>query len=282
MQADSSETCSRKDVQRVNLVVVVLTDMPTPVPPTDTATPIPPTDTPEPTESPAVLTDTPEPTATPTEAASPVPEATNTPKPTPKPRLVKIVFTSNRASWDDIFVMNEDGSDVKRLTKMGRCYGAHFTPDGKTIFFSRIAENDLDFWKMNADGSGQVKVTSTTDNLEDTPVVSPDGTRIAHLFAWPGGFEIYTMKADGSDRKPVTSRELDLEPTWSPDSKKIAFTSVRSGSWNIWVVNRDGSVFGKAGWRLDLIFSGFAVTMSPDGGPHRKQLIGAQGEDGGT
>jgi Tol biopolymer transport system component len=94
---------------------------------------------------------------------------------------------------------------------------------------------------MNADGSGQVNLTNSTDNIEHTPVVAPDGTRIAYLFGSPAGFEIYTMKLDGSDRKPVTSRWFDLEPSWSPDSKKIAFSSLRSGSWNVWVVNRDGS-----------------------------------------
>lgn len=243
------------------------TDTPTPVPPTDTATPVPPTDTPEPTEPPATPTDTPEPTATSTEAAIPVPEATDTPKPAAKPKVGKILFTSNRASWDDIFVMNDDGSGVKRLTQMGRCYDAHFTPNGKIIFFSHIAENDLDIWKMNADGSGQVNVTSTTDNLEDTPVISPDGTRIAFLFAWPGGFEIYTMKPDGSDRKPVTSRELDLEPAWSPDSKKIAFTSARSGSWNIWMVNRDGSDVKQV-----TTFGGERIARSPIFDPNGKQI----------
>ena len=230
----------------------------TPVPPTKTSppptdTPVPPTDTPEPTATPTAtdtpqptatptLTDTPEPTATPTEAASPTPKATPTPKPTAKPKMGKILFTSNRSSWDDIFIMNEDGSGVKQLTHTGHCYDAHFAPNGQTVVFYHIDENgDYDIWKMNANGGGQVDLTQTTDNLELFPVVSPDGKRIAYLFAWPGGFEIYTMKMDGSDRKPITSQNIDIEPAWSPDSQKIAFASLRSGSWNIWVVDRDGS-----------------------------------------
>jgi TolB protein len=196
-----------------------------------------------------------------------VPVATTTPKPPPKPKTGKILFTSNRASWDDIFVMNDDGSGVKRLTNMGRCYDARFTPDGKAIYFSHVTETDIDIWKMNADGSGQVNLTNTTDNWEDYPVVAPDGSRVAYLFAWPGGFEIYTMKPDGTDRKPVTSREIDLMPAWSPDSKKIAFSSLRGAGWNIWVVNRDGS-----GLTQVTKFGPERIADSPVFSPNGKQI----------
>jgi Tol biopolymer transport system component len=181
-------------------------------------------------------TDTPEPTAEPTEAASPTPAASSTPKPPPKAKTGKILFTSNRVSWDDVFVMNDDGTDIKQLTKRGKCYDAVFAPDGKTIFF----EHQDDIWMMNADGSGQTNLSNTPDKIEAFPVSAPDGTRVAYLFAWPGGFEIYTMKLDGTDQNPITSRNIDWMPAWSPDSKKIAFSSLRSGSFNIWTVDRAG------------------------------------------
>ncbi|MEJ2212253.1 MAG: hypothetical protein P8129_24960, partial [Anaerolineae bacterium] len=124
-----------------------------------------------------------------------------------------------------------------------------------------------DIWKMNADGSGQVNITDTTDNLEEYPVVSPDGKLIAYLFGWPGGFEIYTMKMDGSDRKPITSRSFDWMPAWSPDSSKIAFSSMRSGGFNIWVVNRDGS-----GLRQVTPFGPDRIAISPVFSPNGKQI----------
>jgi len=245
----------------------------TEVPPTDTevpptATEVPPTSTPiPPTDTPAPPTDTPvPPTATPVPAtATPAPPA-NTPVP-PPPKLGKILFTSNRVSWDDVFVMNDDGTDAKQLTKRGRCYDAHFTPDAKSIFYDCVMDPNgyEDLWRMNADGSGATNLTNTTDNIESYPVVAPDGSRVAYLFAWPGGFEIYTMKLDGTDRKPVTSRSLDENPAWSPDSKLIAFDSLRSG-WNIWVVNRDGS-----GLRQVTTFSD-RVCLSPVFSPDGKQI----------
>jgi Tol biopolymer transport system component len=213
----------------------------TPIPPTDT--PIPPTDTPEPTDTPIPPTDTPEPTNTPeptaepTDTPIPTPQATNTPKPTPKPKMGKILFTSNRVSWDDIYSMNEDGTNVKQLTKMGMCYNAHFSPDGKRIVF----DHGYDIWIMNADGSGAANLTKTDDKLESFPVFSSNGNRIAFLYGWSGGFEIATMKVDGTDQMSITGDSFDWMPAWQPGGNKIAFSSARTGLFNIWTVNADGS-----------------------------------------
>ncbi|MBN1657000.1 MAG: PD40 domain-containing protein [Anaerolineae bacterium] len=228
----------------------------TPVPPTDT--PIPPTDTPAPTPTATAIppTDTPAPTNTPMPEVSPTPQATNTPKPTPKPKVGKILMTSNRDSWDDIYVMNDDGSGLTKLTKRGKCYDATFTPDGQTIYF----EHGNDLWKMNADGSGQTNLTNSPSNLEAYPIVAPDGSRVVYTFGWPGGFEIYSMKLDGTDAKPITSRNLDITPSWSPDSQRIAFARA-TNTWSIWVVNRDGSgarqvtPFGPERWAISPVFS---------------------------
>jgi Tol biopolymer transport system component len=170
-------------------------------------------------------------------------------------------------SWDDVFVMNDDGTGVKQLTQRGRCYNAHFAPDSKTFFYDCVMDPNgyEDVWRMNADGSGATNLTNTTDNIESYPVVAPDGSRVAYLFASPAGFEIYTMKLDGTDRKPVTSGSLDENPAWSPDSKLIAFDSLRTG-WNIWVVNRDGS-----GLRQVTTF-GDRLCLSPVFSPDGKQI----------
>lgn len=163
-----------------------------------------------------------------------------TPAPTTPPTsgaTGKIVMTSNRTSFDDLYVMNADGSGLTQITTFGRSYEAHFTPDGNSVVFY----HEADIYKVNVDGTGTTNLTNTPEQIEDYPVVSPDGSKIAYLFAWQGGFEIYTMNLDGSDRKPVTSRNLDLTPTWSPDGSRIAFTSARSGSLNIWSINADGT-----------------------------------------
>jgi Tol biopolymer transport system component len=166
-------------------------------------------------------------------------------------------------SWDDIYVMNDDGTNLERLTTRSKCYDAHFTPDGRTIFF----EHDDDIWKMNADGSGQTNVSSTPDEMEAYPAVAPDGRRLAYLHAGTAGFEIWTMKVDGTDAKAITTDGLDLMPTWSPDSQKIAFASARTWSWNIWMVNRDGSNLKQV-----TQFGGERIAISPVFSPNGNQI----------
>jgi Tol biopolymer transport system component len=134
--------------------------------------------------------------------------------------------------------MNADGSNVRRLTTFGFCYGAHFSPDGTQIVFSHQVNEDAlsDLWIMNADGSNPRNLTNTTDNIESEPVFSPDGQKIAYLFAWPGGFEIYTMNVDGTNRTPLTARHFDLSPGWSPDGQKLAFTRATASGFEIFTV----------------------------------------------
>ena len=56
------------------------------------------------------------------------------------------------------------------------------------------------------------------------------------------GYEIYTMNADGSNVQRLTNNNvIDFFPSWSPDGRKIAFTSDRNGNMEIYVMNADGN-----------------------------------------
>ena len=93
----------------------------------------------------------------------------------------RIFFQSNRSGPPEIYSMNPDGSDVRRLTwndvpdQMPRV-----SADGTRVVFARtVAGNDLDIWIMNADGSDAHAITTTGDVL-GKPRWSADGTRLAY------------------------------------------------------------------------------------------------------
>ena len=94
-----------------------------------------------------------------------------------------------------------------------------------------------------------------TDRREDhTPIFSPDGRYIAVAFKNNEGYDIHRLNSDGGGRVILTKTPLwvtaqpgvnrpwnNVSPAWSPDGSQIAFLTDRTGRWEIWVMNADGS-----------------------------------------
>jgi pimeloyl-ACP methyl ester carboxylesterase len=221
-------------------VALAATDTPlpptaTPMPPTATAIPpsltqtqIPPTATPLPTNTSLPSTTTPQPTAT------------------PRPPLSGsgggvIAFVSN---WD-ILLMNEDGTDVRRLTThRSRDAWPTWSPDGKQIAFMSERNGRWNVFVMDvAQGESSVR-RLTSSNMTWEPAWSPDGAWLAFGSLRGANSDIYLMdmSASGSPARRLTDhRDVDGYPCWSPDSSQIAFVSDRDGNSEIYVMNADGS-----------------------------------------
>ena len=110
----------------------------------------------------------------------------------------------------------------------------------KIVFVSERDAND-EIYVMNADGSGQTRLTNNSSG-DRAPAWSPNGSKIAFSSnRGRGGSGIYVMKSDGSGQNTVTDIPASDEPAWSPDGAKIIFTSNRYGSTDIYVMNANGS-----------------------------------------
>jgi Tol biopolymer transport system component len=116
------------------------------------------------------------------------------------------------------------------------------------IAFTSYRGNRIEVWSMNADGTGQIQLTtSPPTNASTEPAWSPDRRKIA--FEGPSGQnmgDVFTMNPDGSGLTQITNTGQDYEPGWSPDGSRMVFTSSRDDNnsslgGEIWVMNADGS-----------------------------------------
>lgn len=202
--------------------------------PTETTAAALPTNTflPEPTEAEVAAlppTDTPEPTAT----SEPTATFTPSPEPTPFGGGPKIAFVSDRDGWDQIYVMNPDGSEVTQLTfdEVHKSWPM-WSPDGSKILYTADGglglyntALGLDIWVMDADGSDQTNLTQNRFDDEDA-VWSPDGNKIVFVSRRLGGArQLFVMNPDGSDQKRVSFDFEEYNPTFAPDGFTLMFSS---------------------------------------------------------
>jgi len=167
------------------------------------------------------------------------------------PDSQRVAFESLRTGSSEIFSMNVNGSDVKRLTSAAtEDRPGSYSPDGSKIVF-HSGRNDAAFevYTMNADGSNPTRLTFQAGQ-DSNASWSPDGTRIAFQSSREGGdLEIFTMNTTGGDIRRVTNRPgIDAFPQWSPDGSKLVFrrdlpaTPPATGTdQEIFTINADGT-----------------------------------------
>lgn len=125
-----------------------------------------------------------------------------------------------------LYLMRSDGSDPRLLRTSGSDTGANpdWSPDGRRLVFSCVGLREV--CVMNVDGSDFRQLTVTPEGLRNYgPVWSRDGRKVAF---WSDGDRsgIWVMNADGSGQHRVRGTTAgDTDPTWSPDSRRIAFSS---------------------------------------------------------
>jgi TolB protein len=183
----------------------------------------------------------------------------------------RIAFVSTRDRDPEIYVMDADGSNARRLTAVpGRDAHPYWSPDGSKIVFQSPRENGhTRIFVMNADGSEQ-RVLTRNEGFCGVPVWSPDGRTIVFQCtadlartAADTPWKLYAAAAGAGEPRPITAGPgSDQVPNWSPDGRRLVFYSNRSGIDQLYTMAADG---GPATALTGTAWANRAASWSPDG-----------------
>jgi len=208
-----------------------------------------------------------------------------------------IAFASNRTDNYEIYVMDADGSNVRNLTRHASDdFAPTWSPDGmRMAFVSRRQGNseiyvmdvgdiladpacaalpDMLFLNSSQPCAPPVRRLTSSGADEAGPAWSPDGRRIVFVQETDRDSEIYTMNVAcnlpqgcPSDRYNLSDDPArDRDPAWSPDGRQIAFASNRGGTWDIYVMNANGS-------QIHVLTDGLGTYVNPSWSPDGQQIV---------
>ncbi len=140
-------------------------------------------------------------------------------------RQGKIAFVSNRDGNFEIYTINLDRSDLRRLTNnQSNDFAPRWSPDGNRIIFNSDRDGDFDIYLIDADG----KVTKAfeSDSAEWDPDWHPDGQSIIFGSNLDGDMELYLFDLQSEELRQLTNNNRDdYNPSISKDGKRVAYLS---------------------------------------------------------
>jgi dipeptidyl aminopeptidase/acylaminoacyl peptidase len=154
----------------------------------------------------------------------------------------RIAFVSERFGNKDVFITSvEPGASLQRLTtSRAGDTDPTWAPNSIRIALASNRGGTYDIWLFDIGSKRQL--TSNAANDFD-PAFAPGGGRVAFTRRNEfGNYDIWVKQTNGKGlTRLTTSPAEDSEPTWSPDGQQIAFVSNRMGSYDIYVMNADGT-----------------------------------------
>ncbi|MCV2353192.1 DPP IV N-terminal domain-containing protein [Paucibacter sp. B2R-40] len=158
-----------------------------------------------------------------------------------------VAYQSYLSRRPALYIINVDGTGHRKLTdEKGEESMPAFSPDGRKLAYvvtmgrrqAQIRTVDLESGKSTVIGA------EPSVGLESGPRWSPDGSHLVYVMLKDDVTHIYTMRADGSERRALTTGEdKNNEPNWSVDGRQIVFLSIRkpSNRQAIYAMSEDGS-----------------------------------------
>ncbi len=187
-------------------------------------------------------------TSTPTKTGTPPPTTTPLPLPTHSGSgggvIVYCYQPMTGDSLHQIYAINLDGSDNRKLIQASVGLNHHdWSPDGQKIAaVGYVAFSTWSIYAYDLVSGDLVRLTTTSGVLDSEPAWSPDGSSIAFTRMssdQESRSEVWIMNADGGNQHWIGVEGFAAK--WSPDGRRFIYSSNRSGNYEIYTSNIDGT-----------------------------------------
>jgi len=132
----------------------------------------------------------------------------------------QIAWVSGRTGLPQIYTMEADGTNVQKITDQGYAVSPSWSPNGQCLAISWVrrygpgAPGAADIYMMDVASKQWVQLTHDAGR-NDFPSWSPDGRHIVFQSHRSGSDQIWSMLADGTNVKQLTSKGANTQPNWS-------------------------------------------------------------------
>jgi TolB protein len=156
--------------------------------------------------------------------------------------LTSIAFTSDRTGHKEIYAMDYDGANPRRVTgHQSTSMSPAWSPDGNSLAYMSFFRGSPGIYIAEI-ASGRKRTVVDSGSLNSSPSFSPDGGKIVFARSVDGNVEIFTTDANGGGLRRLTvSGAIDTNPAWSPKGGTIAFTSSRAGNPHVYLMDSEGA-----------------------------------------
>ena len=131
----------------------------------------------------------------------------------------EMVFVSGRSGPQQVYRMNMDGSDIERLTPgEGEASNPSWHPGGQIIAYAwtrGYATGNFNIFTMDVASRAYTQLTHS-EGRNENPSWAPDGAHIAFMSTRSGTHQIWTMLADGTQARQLTTQGSNETPVWGP------------------------------------------------------------------
>jgi TolB protein len=159
------------------------------------------------------------------------------------PDGTRLAFMTNRDGNMEIYVVNRDGSSLRRVTRHpGNDSTPTWSPAGNQIAFTSDRSGSPQIYIVDADGIGQPR-RITSESWADRATWSPAPyNEIAYAGRNGPGFDIKIFSLEQGQIRTITdSTGSNESPSWAPNGRHLAFASTRAGRTQIFTIARDGN-----------------------------------------